>query len=145
MNVYGRHLEEELENPHFEYKGVLPPDEIVENLEGDFGLVWSGSEIDCCGGMKGVYYEYASPHKLSMYLMAGMPVIVSQKSALADVILSKNIGITVKSLNEIQNKLSAISKLEYAKMKKSVIEEAKLISQGGNLERCLKEIYEALI
>ena len=145
VNVYGRCLEKKLENPHFEYKGVFPPEEIVDNLEGDFGLVWSGSEIDYCGGMKGSYYDYASPHKLSMYLMAGMPVIIPKSSALADIVVSKNIGITVTSLDEIEDKLNRISLKEYAAMVNAVNKEAKKISLGTNLERCIKEVRKAFI
>lgn len=140
VNIYGIGMKRKIDNEHFKYCGSFSPDKVLENLEGDFGLVWSGSEVNTCGGDKGIYYEYASPHKLSMYLMAGMPVIVSKNSALEDLVISKNIGIVIDSLNEIEERLDNISREEYQAMLEAVKREASIISRGGNIVRCLNSL-----
>ncbi|UXZ08780.1 hypothetical protein F1B95_08005 [Clostridium perfringens] len=58
------------------YKKSLSPKEIVEKIEGDFGLIWDGTSINICDGSFGEYTKFNTPHKLSMYIASEIPVIV---------------------------------------------------------------------
>lgn len=97
------------------YKGSFTPHELPQKLEGSFGLVWDGSSINTCDD----YLRYNNPHKLSLYIAAGMPVIVWEKSAVAKLVLENNIGITINSLQELGDKIKAMPVEEYNRMKQN--------------------------
>lgn len=103
------------------YKGKYPPDELIEHLEGDFGLVWDGDEAATCSGVYGQYLKYNNPHKFSLYIASGLPVIVWKRSALADYVDEKGIGICVDSLHEIDSKLQGMTTEQYNKMVSNVL------------------------
>ena len=63
------------------YRGVFPADEIVDRIEGDFGIVWDGISVEECAGSFGEYLKINNPHKTSMYLRAGLPVIIWDQAA----------------------------------------------------------------
>src|SRR5699024_6210027 len=67
-----------------DYKGAFPSDKINSIIKGKYGLIWDGDRIDTCSGNVGNYLRYNNPHKLSMYLVANMPVIIWDKAAEAD-------------------------------------------------------------
>lgn len=48
-----------------------------------FGLVWDGNGLNGCTGVFGEYMKYNNPHKTSLYLASGLPVIIWEKAAMA--------------------------------------------------------------
>ncbi len=86
-----------------EYKGVLTSAEIVYKITGDYGLVWDGESIDGCTGYYGEYLRYNNPHKLSLYMACGKPVIVWKQSAVAEFVGREQVGICVDSLEELND------------------------------------------
>ena len=115
FNLYGINYTGK-ETNNINYKGVYRPEVLPSQLEGAFGLVWDGEQIDTCAGKVGDYLRYNNPHKLSLYLVAGIPAIVWSQSATAQFVMEHNVGITVDSLNEIHYKIDNISAEEYRKM-----------------------------
>ena len=118
------------------YKGSLPSDEIVYKLEGDYGLVWDGESIDTCSGKHGEYLRYNNPHKLSLYIAAGKPIITWKKAAIADFVRRNNIGIVVESLDELDETL--LSK-DYDIMKSNVMRIKEEIAVGKYLSVALEK------
>lgn len=111
-NLYGLGFEgEACSNIH--YKGAFPPEILPAILEGSFGLVWDGDSVETCHGVSGEYLKYNNPHKTSLYLSAGIPVIVWSKAAMADFVLREKCGITVDSLYDIPEIIKTISDPEY--------------------------------
>lgn len=104
-------------NPGVEYCGCYPPEQLSRHLDSDFGLVWDGTSVDTCDGIEGEYLHYIAPHKTSMYLSAGIPVIVWDKSAMAGFVRENGVGIAVGSLAEIEKTISEMSPGEYARLK----------------------------
>lgn len=103
FNLYGVRNTVELQGDNVHYKGLLPSDEIVYLLDGDYGLIWDGSALETCEGVYGNYLRYNNPHKLSLYIAAGKPVIAWKQSAIADFIKKNRIGIVVDSLEELNS------------------------------------------
>lgn len=93
----------------YNYKGSFPPNELISSLEGNYGLVWDGPSADTCKGNYGNYLRYNDPHKFSLYIAAGLPVIVWEYSALAEFVKSNGIGIAISSLYELDKLPSARS------------------------------------
>lgn len=121
------------------YYGSLPSDEIVYKLEGDYGLVWDGDSIDTCSGKHGEYLRFNNPHKLSLYIAAGKPVITWKEAAIADFVRDNNIGLVVDSLKELNTEVLSSS---YEDMRNNVLKIKNELS-GGNylrraIEKCLK-------
>ena len=99
------------------YKGIISPDELPAKLEGSFGLVWDGNSLEEADK----YLRYNNPHKLSLYLTAGLPVIVWEQSASAAFVKLHDIGFTVKSIGEIPGKIQQISDERYNTMHKNAL------------------------
>lgn len=118
------------------YKGLLPSDEIQYYMEGDYGLVWDGDSIDTCAGGNGEYLKYNNPHKLSLCIAAGKPVITWKNAAIAEFVNSHNIGITVDSLTEL-NHINL--KENYEIMRENVLKLKKDIAEGKFLESAILE------
>ncbi|MGN0298937.1 MAG: hypothetical protein ACI4C1_07150 [Lachnospiraceae bacterium] len=118
IRLYGTHLEADCEKPEV-YRGKFPPEELLEQLDGSYGLVWDGESVETCAGHTGEYLKYNSSHKLSLYLAAGMPVIIWKQAALAPFVEKQEIGITVDSLVHLEQELSSISLERYQTMCKN--------------------------
>ncbi|MEE6680060.1 hypothetical protein [Pediococcus pentosaceus] len=115
IDVMGPNPKEEYPS-NINYLGVYTPEEVPKNLNKKFGLVWDGQEIDTCSGLYGHYMKYNNPHKISLYLSSGIPVIVWSESAMSDFITDNNVGIVIKSLEEIDELLANISNETYKQM-----------------------------
>ena len=124
---------------HIQYLGKFHPDNI-ECLVGDWGLVWDGDSIDTCSGSLGEYLKINSSHKLSLYLAAGIPVIIWEKSSLKEFIESNKLGIAVKSLNDIAYYIKQLSMLDKQMIKKSVQEFSTKLRNGEMLKDVLNQL-----
>lgn len=114
LNLYGPNYDgSNINNSYINFKGNFPPDEVVDKLEGSFGLVWDGPGIDTCSGIYGEYTRYNNPHKFSLYIAAGLPIIAWSQSAIAKVVTEYNIGFTVNSILEIPDKLDNLNDMIY--------------------------------
>lgn len=121
------------------YNGCFPPNELYKYLNSMFGLVWDGETINGCSGIGGEYLKYIIPHKLSMYLSCGIPVIVWSKSAVSDFVNKEKIGISVDSISEIESRVENISFEDYNFMCNRVMSVMSNVRSGYYLERAVKE------
>lgn len=104
-------------------------------MEGDYGLVWDGAELNCCAGTVGEYLKYNNPHKVSLYIASEMPIIIWEKAALAKFVKDNNIGITVSSLYELPEVLSKVTKQEYQMYKYNLSRLSADVKNGNILQR----------
>ena len=132
FNLYGVGYED-LGQENVTYMGSFLPDELVGELRGDFGLVWDGTSIETCSGNFGNYLRLNDPHKLSLYLTAGIPVVVWEEAAVADFVKREQVGVTVASLNELGRKLSALTASEYEDMRQNALRISRLTRSGHYL------------
>ena len=137
--LYGKSNPFYLENnTHIEYCGSFLPEQ-VDSLQASWGLVWDGDSIETCAGVTGNYLCYNSPHKLSLYIAAGMPVIVWENSAVAKFVISNNIGICVKDLNELGEIISTMPHQQYERIVKSVQTMSRRLRSGSMLKEAMKK------
>lgn len=135
LYLYG--LEVDIKWPgNLVYERKFAPDEI-DDLKGDWGLVWDGDSIETCSGMVGNYLKYNSSHKTSLYVASGKPVIVWAKSAIAPIVRKYDIGIAVDNLNEIPEKLKYIDAERYDEIRKNVLSLSAQLRKGGFLKKTL--------
>lgn len=115
-NLYGIDYEGP-QNDSIKYFGSFPPDELPYVMNGSFGLVWDGENIDTCTGVYGEYLKINNPHKTSLYLASGIPVVIWSHAALADFVTDNQCGIVVESLNDLKKTISDLSIEQYEQLR----------------------------
>lgn len=138
-NLYGVGFDaEELDSDSLiNYQGVFPADEIVQRIQGEFGIVWDGTSIDECQGSFGEYLRINNPHKTSMYLRAGVPIIIWDKAAIAELVVEKQVGIAVASLADVDFELQKLSADDYQRMRGNARTLSKQLGDGAFLTRAM--------
>ena len=121
------------------YKGLFDPDHI-ENIEGNWGLIWDSNDLNDCTGNLGEYTKFNAPHKLSLYSVAHLPIIAWDKSAIAHIIKEKNIGFTISSLLEIEDKINSITPSQYNTFMQNICKLYNEVTSGNNFISILKSI-----
>ena len=109
----------QITNPAIKYNGALSPEDLVGNLTQSFGLIWDSETVDGCTGKIGEYTRYNNPHKLSLYLVSGMPVIVWSQAAVADFVEKEKVGFVIDSLRDIAAKLDNLTEEEYEEYRRN--------------------------
>lgn len=122
------------------YMGCVLSKELPGKLDAAFGLVWDGPDTATCSGAYGEYLRYNNPHKTSLYLAAGIPVIIWEQAALAAFVAENRTGITVASLEEISGKIDALSEEEYEAMLRNTEEISEKIREGFYFTKALEQI-----
>ncbi|ATI70903.1 sugar transferase [Lactiplantibacillus plantarum] len=120
-NSYGRHVH---------YQGVKTPDELPEFLDGSFGLVWDGDRLETSSGVYGEYTRYNNPHKVSLYLSSGLPVIVWKSAAIATFIQENHLGLVVENLESLPKLVNQLTKSGYDEICSNVRKQALLLRKG---------------
>lgn len=138
-NAYGVHYKEN-EKKNLHYVGSFAPDELPGHLEGSFGLVWDGPETTTCAGNTGNYLRINNPHKTSLYLATGMPVVIWKEAALAPFIEENHCGITVDSLEKLGQVLADMTDDEYAELKANALSVSERLRSGHYTKRAVDEL-----
>lgn len=102
MNLYGIEYKSDFSNKKINYCGSYSPVELPKAIEGNLGLVWDGKidDSDEDEGFKS-YTKLNNPHKISCYIATGLPVVVWEKSAMADFVNKYDIGYTINHIYDI--------------------------------------------
>ena len=149
FKLYGRGFEPESikvkkEESVIDYQGAFPSNEIAYKIKGHFGLVWDGGSTDVCSGQYGAYLRFNNPHKTSLYLLCGLPVIIWKEAALAPFIVNNGLGIGVSDLRNLEETLKTLSTLEYASMKENVLKYQRMLMSGHFFETAVNKAIQEL-
>ena len=139
FNLYGVGYEAQPQE-NVNYLGSFEPDQLPEVMEGSFGLVWDGETTTTCSGIYGEYLRINDPHKASLYLASGMPVIIWSKAALADYITRNGCGITVDSIEDIPGRISAMTPEEYDAIRSNTRKISDRLRKGKYTSRALNKV-----
>ena len=129
VNLYGVKYSGEV-NERIRYFGAFPPDELPYAMEGSFGLVWDGESIETCSGVYGEYLRINNPHKTSLYLASGLPVIIWSQAALAGFVTENRCGIAVDSILDIEQRLASMTEEEYTQLKEQAAKVGERLRSG---------------
>lgn len=144
MNLYGIEFDQDnFKCKNASYKGAFQPDELPGIMEGNFGLIWDGTELNTCSGHYGQYMRYNNPHKLSLYIAAGIPVVTWKNAAIANFISKNKIGVLVDSLTEMSDAISEIGNDKYLEIKENVQDLQKKVTSGHYVQSAVKSIEES--
>jgi hypothetical protein len=147
FNLYGPGLADDVANSdkNIKWNGSFSPEQIVSELKGKFGLIWDGTSIDTYTGIMGNYLRYNTPHKASLYLVSGLPVIVHHTAAIAGFVESDELGIVVGSLTELRNKLSELPDEQYQKMTSNAVKVSKQLQDGFFLKQAVDSVISQIV
>lgn len=126
--------------PNVDYRGSLPPDELPLSLEGSYGLVWDGPEASSCTGKFGEYLRINNPHKTSLYLASGLPVVVWREAVMADFVQEHGVGLAVDSLGDLRATLDAVTPQVYAHMREQAQSVGEELRAGVHVRRILEGV-----
>lgn len=119
------------------YCGQAKAEKLPAKLQGSFGLVWDGSSAQSCKGPYGEYLRVNNPHKTSLYIASGLPVIIWNQAALAPFILENELGIAVSSLEDIEEKTKSLSSEQYERIVQKVLALSKELREGQFTKRAI--------
>lgn len=143
LNLYGPYMDKNIKlGDNIKYFGSFKPDELPGKLEGKFGLVWDGDSLDTCSGNIGNYLRYNNPHKTSLYLSAGIPVIIWKEAAMSNFIEKHKAGILVESLTEIDDVINNISDSDYTELKNNAIQIGMQLRNGYYYKKAVQKCLD---
>lgn len=140
VNLYGGNFDNKHTQENLTYYGSYSPEEIPGVIDAAFGIVWDGESSDSCVGNTGEYLKYNNPHKTSLYMVAGLPVIVWDQAAIADFVVKNEVGIAIRSLNELTSTLQGITECEYEKMRSNAMQVGVRLKSGDYLKKAFLEL-----
>ncbi|MDR1753717.1 MAG: hypothetical protein LBR74_02280 [Eubacterium sp.] len=138
-HLYGPNYVKNDSNDFIKYHGALDPEDLPDTMVGSYGLVWDGDSLESCTGVTGEYLKYNNPHKASLYIASGIPVVVWDKSAMSDYVIDNDLGITVSSLYDLDEAIDKISAERYLELKKNAEAEGYKLRKGFYLKRALMQ------
>lgn len=100
---------------------------------GGFGLLWQ----DCPWWIE--YMKLNASYKRSAYLAAGIPIIVSRSTAEKEMIIRKNLGLVVDSLEEAVDRVNCMEEIQYREMVNAVGAFSRLIRGGYFTKKLLTD------
>jgi hypothetical protein len=112
-----------------------------ENIR--WGLVWDGDSPHTLSGPTGLYQRYNQPHKFSLYLAAGIPVICHKDAAVAALVKQWKVGLCVNSIDEIPDAIKSLDSVDEAAIRDGVAEISQKIRAGYFLSEALADFIKA--
>lgn len=146
LNIYGNRsgLPGLIDSDSIHVHDFMKSEEFISSVDGDFGFVWDGDSVDTCSGSFGEYLRWNSPHKVSFYLRAGLPIIVWDKAAVAPIVKREEIGICISSIAELNDILKSITVEKMQIMRHNVNRVSKDLSNGAFLSKAVNESVKKL-
>lgn len=118
------------------YKGMVSPEELPSVIEGHFGLIWEGNyQLSTLDN----YTMLNNPHKMSMYIVAGLPIIAWKESAAAKFVEKHHLGFTVPSLDDIEKVLKSIDSTQYNALVQNCLKMREDIIKGKHVFNALSQ------
>lgn len=140
LHLFGNPGKRELADKNVVCHGYVDYNSLINAPTGDFALVWDGDSIETCTGSFGEYLRYNTPHKISLYVRMGLPLIIWREAAMAKFITDNKIGFCVDSLAELNTVIRSITDEEYSQMKENVKAMSAKLADGHFFSECIRKI-----
>ncbi|MCM0583212.1 beta-1,6-galactofuranosyltransferase [Weissella diestrammenae] len=132
------------DNSSIHIKGWQPDAILIHELanSGAMGLVWSENFTD---RPEREYSKINASYKLSTYLAAGIPVILREENAKAEIVSRYGAGLIVNELDDLKNKLNEMSQEDINQMREHAKKLGFLIRHGEFTRKVLVDsIFKAI-
>ncbi|MDF7637637.1 sugar transferase [Leuconostocaceae bacterium ESL0958] len=122
------------------WQGAFDPLAITNAFQAGYGLVW---DADFDQRYYQSYTKVNAPHKASLYLKAGLPLIVWSQSALAALVQQEQLGLVINSLADLPEAVQAVNETNYQSFQANAQAFQKKISQGAYTKAMLAAVQAA--
>ncbi|CAK8054615.1 sugar transferase [Eupransor demetentiae] len=122
------------------WRGNYAPDEIAFEFKSGFGLLWDNDFDD---KKYQSYTRWNAPHKASLYLKAGLPLIAWSQSYLGQVIKSQGIGLTIDDLSQLK-RVADVTVQQYQDWQTNLQPLADKVNAGRYSQKVLTAIKKQL-
>ncbi|CAM3130884.1 hypothetical protein [Sporolactobacillus spathodeae] len=126
------------------YLGKYSGDDLPNYLPEGWGLIWDGNSLKTCNGQYGSYQRFNNPHKASLFLATGIPLIVWEHAAIRDFIVQNKLGISVTTLFDIDKTIHSLTDIEKIEIQKHLDFWSKRIRRGYFLQKSLNSVEEKI-
>ncbi|QBO35181.1 hypothetical protein EQG49_01280 [Periweissella cryptocerci] len=133
--------DEELLANNVTYVGYLHPDHIAKVLNYGFGLAF---DEDSATGNFAEYQTMNLSHKVSMFLAAGIPLILNAKAASAPMIEAAHAGVLIGSLDEIDDVMYNMTEQDYVHYSNGASRLSALVRHGFFYRKAIVEAEQIL-
>ena len=96
-----------------------------------------------CTGDTGRYLKFNIPHKFSLYLSIGIPVIVWSRAACAALVSQYDVGLTINSLVDLNQILENVTKDRYSYLSRNSYLLGLRLRRGEFTKASLKKAIES--
>lgn len=115
----------------------------INDIQGDWGLVWEGCKLETCTGTYREYLKIVFSYKASLYIAANIPLIVWSESAIASFVNENHLGIVLDSLFELQERIMQLSDDDKYQIRINVKRWSEIVRSGSDRIALFNEIcYE---
>lgn len=142
--AYGPNCTQNDLGPGARWAGVLDMQNPAFGQVDGFGLVWDGDSAQHLNGVWGDYLRVNTPHKLSLYILLGMPVIIPSDAAMADFVRSEGIGLCVTNLAEAAEVAACCSEADWAELYSNVLNLRKRLRSGYYTQKAIGAALSSL-
>ena len=97
---------------------------------------------ETCDGLSGNYLKMNNPHKFSLYLSSGLPVIVWDQAAVADFVRKEKVGVTVSRIGEIRDVIANMDEKSYREIEANARKISRRLISGSYTKAALKKALE---
>lgn len=125
-----------------EYQGSFTPEELTEQFTEGFGLVWDGTSSQRIEGSFGKYLAYNNPHKASLYIVSGLPIVIWKGAAIAKFVEENGLGILVDSLESLDDAIENVSADQYQEYVKNCLHFREKLISGFYVTKAMKDAIE---
>ena len=150
LEIYG-YLNGDFNESNFpatvEYKGARDPDDLIKEINHGFLLVWGDDETfkDDIDNWKFPimarrYNTIIAPHKFSLAMVSGTPVVVASDSNVADLVKQYNLGIIIDELDQLDEKMREVTPEKYQEFKRNVINMGNEIRNGEFTKNAIRKL-----
>lgn len=133
ISVYGPYFDSARSHSGITHRGIFDPDRPALDRPYHFGLVWEGTSLETCDGPYGRYLRYNNPHKASLYISLGLPIVIWRGAAMADFVLEQGVGVAIDRLEELDSLSSKVDSAAYLEMVRKVQVLRRKVAEGGFL------------
>jgi hypothetical protein len=141
LGVYGPNFDDKkINGSALTYKGMFDPQSPDLKEKYHFGLIWEGESTETCSGQMGRYIRFNNPHKFSLYISLGLPVIVWKDAAIARFVVENNIGTTIASFDELESLPGRISQDQYKEYLQNLQELSVKVRNGYFLNKAIQQL-----
>ncbi|MBS9337876.1 sugar transferase [Fructobacillus parabroussonetiae] len=122
---------------NIDWIGAFSPDDIALAFQSGFGLLWDSDYDD---KFFQSYTQLNAPHKASLYLKAGLPLIVWSQSYLAELVEKEQIGFSIHSLSELNEKVAAATAADYRRYQENLRPLQDMVNHGSYTKIMLEKV-----